>query len=166
MYSACVSSGSSRWRLPFWVLLLSLVLLSACGGDPTSPEQQIEHLVDAMEQAVEAGSISDAAEFIDTDYRDARHRSKREAVATLFAYMRRHRQIHLFTVIREVRVDANQTTAATTVYVAMSGRPIESVESLVSVKADLYRFDIELALRDDDWRVTGGKWQRADLSVL
>ena len=163
MYLGCVKfSGARRW-LPLWAVLL---LLSACGGDPTSPEQQIENLVNAMEQAVEAGSISDAAEFIDTDYRDARHRSKREAVATLFAYMRRHRQIHLFTIIREVRVDAGQTTAAATVYVAMSGRPIESVETIVSVKADLYRFDIELALRDDDWRATSGKWQRADLSVL
>ena len=143
-----------------------LSILGGCGGERTPPEQQVRELVEAMEQAVESGSINAAGELIDTDYRDQRHANKREAIATLFAYLRRHQQIHLFTLIRELEIGAEQTGASVVVYVAMSGMPIESVESVISVKADLYRFDVQMALRDDEWRIVSSQWRRADLSVL
>ena len=37
-------------------LLLAFALLAACGGDPAPPEERIGALIDAMEQAIEAGS--------------------------------------------------------------------------------------------------------------
>ncbi len=159
MFWAC----ARRYRVA-----LATVLLVATGGcgEQTSPEQQVRELVSALATAVEAGSIRDAAELIDTDYQDRHHRSKREAVATLFAYLRRHRQIHLFTLVRELELSDGQTAATAVVYVAMGGTPLTSVESVVSLKADLYRFDVRMTLRDQGWRVLSSQWRRADLSVL
>ena len=161
----CSVFANKVWCRCFGALLL-LAVLAGCGGEQSSPEHQIRELIAAMEQAVEAGSIRDAAEFIDPDYRDARHAGKREAVATLFAYLRRHRQIHLFTLIRELTLTTDHAGASVIVYVAMSGTPIESMESVISVKADLYRFDVHLAIRDEAWRIISSQWRRADLSAL
>ena len=45
-----------------------------------------------------------------------------------------------------------QDTANAVVYLAMSGTPVESPETLISVKADLYRFDLELAPEGTDFQ--------------
>jgi hypothetical protein len=51
------------------------------------------------------------------------------------------------------------------VLVAMTGVPVESLETLVSLKADLYRFDLQL-LNDDDWQIRRAAWQRTDPGSL
>ncbi len=146
------------WRPVSAILML---LLAACGEPDDTPEEQVRQLIDAMEQAVEAGSVKEAAGLLHSDYSDRWHPDRRAAARSLFGYLRRHDNIHLFTLIRSITVTPSQDAADAVVYVAMSGMPVESVETLLSVKADLYRFDVSLAKLDRDWRVRSARWERA-----
>lgn len=146
------------------VASLALALL-ACGVD-TSPEDQLKAAIAGFVDAVEEGELRRAGEVLDPSYRDARHSDKRGAVASLFWYVRQNRQLHLFTLVSDIAIDPAAGTARTVVFAAMAGVPVESVEALISVKADLYRFEVDWRTVDGTWRVVSSRWQRADLSAL
>ena len=162
MYSACVER-----RLRAAVLAVAVIVFAACGGEPPSAEQRVHGAIDGLAQAVEAASIRQAAEFLDPQYRDDRHPNKAAAMRSLFAYMRQHRDIHLFTLIKTVELAPDGRAANVVVYVAMTGIPVDSVQTLISLNADMYRFDVDLLpAADGQWRVTHAQWRRADLTVL
>ena len=161
----CASEGA-RKRLRHASLLAALLMLAGCGGEVPSTEARLRAVVDRLETAVEAGSVSDAAAVLHPEYRDQRHAGRREATAALFAYLRRHRQIHLFTLVRELDVLADGVSADMVVYVAMAGVPLESLDAVVSVKADLYRFELRLERHDDEWLVRKSAWRRVGLEML
>ena len=52
------------------------------------------------------------------------------------------------------------------VYVAMTGVPVESIDALISLKADLYRFELGLLEEGGEWRVIRSRWKRVDPRVL
>jgi hypothetical protein len=143
-----------------------LLLLVACGGDNPTPEDRLRASVDAIEALVEAGDATGVRDYLASDYRDARHPDARSAIASLFLYSRQHRDIHLFTLVRDLQLDEAAGTAQTGILVAMAGVPLESIETLIALKADLYRFDVDWQRVDDEWRIVSSRWQRADLSSL
>ncbi|MGD1983753.1 MAG: hypothetical protein PVF93_07580 [Chromatiaceae bacterium] len=154
---------ADRKRL-LWLSAL-VAMLTACGTDD-SPEAQLRAAVDAFVDAVEAAAPRAAGDILHSAYRDARHPDKRSAVATLFWYTRQHSAVHLFTAIRAIELDPSAGSARSRILVAMAGVPIESIETLVSLNADLYRFDVDWQLEEGAWRVISSRWQRADLSSL
>ena len=145
------------WRA---ALVASILLMSACAGPQDTPEARVRQLIEGVEQAVESGSVKAAAELLHADYSDRWHPDRRAAARSLFGYLRRHDNIHLFTLIKSIAVAPAEDAADAVVFVAMSGVPVESVETLVSVKADLYRFDVNLAVADGDWLVRSARWSR------
>lgn len=147
------------------LVLCLAIALTACGVDP-SPEEQLKTAIASFVEAVEDGEPRRAGEVLDPSYRDVRHSDRRGAVASLFWYTRQNHNIHLFTVVSDITVDAVSGTARTDVFVAMAGVPVESVEALVSIRADLYRFDVDWRNVDGTWRVVSSRWQRADMSAL
>jgi len=147
-------------------LALLVIVLAACGGDPGSPEQRIRLLVAQAVEAIEDGSVQRAARFLHPGYSDRRHRDKAAATHSLFAYLRRHRDIHLFHLIKDIRLGPAGESASAVVYVAMTGVPVASVQALVALKADLYRFDLALLAADGEWLISGADWRRADLGQL
>jgi len=161
MYSAFV-----KWFEA--VAVAGLVLtLAACGGEESTPEQRVRHLIDAAEQAIESGDLRRLQDTLHLRYSDTRHRNRAAAMGTLFALLRRHDNVHLFTVIRSVSpVPDRDDAASAVVYVAMTAVPIESVDALISLKADLYRFDIGFVKEDGDWRIRESRWERVDPAVL
>lgn len=153
-------------RLRWGVAAILAVALAACSGDPASPQQQIRAVVSALEEAIESRDLADAADYLHADYQDALHKGRGAAMRTLFGYSRRHSTIHLFTLVRSVDVAADGGRADAVVLVAMTGVPAESVDALVSLKADLYRFDVELVRDDGRWVVMHSRWERADPGAL
>ena len=149
-----------------FALLVGSALLVSCGGDPAHPEERIGALIDAMEQAVEAGSLEQAAELLHPNYRDDTHPNKLAAMRMLAAYLRRHSGIHLFSMVDTIDLAPGGAGATVVVYVAMSGVAVDSVATLARIRADLYRFDLELGLLEGDWRILHGRWQHADISML
>lgn len=160
MFSACVKR---LCRVAFAGLVLTL---AACGGDQSSSEDRVRALIDAMEQSVEAGSVRKAVGFLHADYTDPRHPSRQAASRTLLGVTQRHRDIHLFTLTQSVELAPQQDSATAVVFVAMTGIPVDSVEALISVKADLYRFELALIEEEGEWRILSSHWQRADPRAL
>ena len=76
--------------------------------------------------------------------------------------------LHLFSRIQEVEVFSADTRATAVVQVAMTARPVEAPEILLQLKADLYRFEVQLAWDQDEeaWRIVGSSWRRANLAAL
>ena len=160
-----MSSGCAE--RPGWsVLAACLLVLAGCGGEQTTPEDGVRATIAAMEKAVEESAIRQAAELLHPDYRDSRHPNKRAAVHSLLAYMRRHRDVHLFSVIKSLELSAANDSARAVVYVAMTGTPVQSLDTAMALKADLLRFEVEFARVDEDWRIVHSDWRRADSFVL
>jgi len=164
MFSVFVKASPRQ----FLLALLLLLPLAGCSGEDVSPEDQVRQVISDFEAAVESGSITDAAPFIGATYKDKYHPNKRAAVRSLFGYMRRHKNVHLFARIQEVEVNESLGTARAVVQVAMTGEPVESEARLIALKADLYRFQLDMRWDEDEdvWGITAAEWKRANLGGL
>jgi hypothetical protein len=98
--------------------------------------------------------------LVSETYLDDRGQNKQAVVAMLTFYFMRHDSVHLLTRVESIAIPGDGTATAS-VFVAMAGTPILGVEHLAGIRADLYRFDFELADEDGEWRVTGATWRRA-----
>jgi hypothetical protein len=135
--------------------------LIGCGDAPVSPEDRIRATLAEAEEAAEQRNARTAKALVSEAYADARGRTKRDIDGLVAFHVLRNRDAHLLT--RVARIDfESETEARVVAWVAMAGRPIEGLEDLPGLRADLVRFD--LRLRDEDWRVTGADWRRASLS--
>lgn len=144
---------------------LTCIGLMAC-AEQMSPEAQIEALIGQLEQAVESGALTDAAELLADGYRDDYHTNKAAAMRSLFAYTRGQRSLHLFTLIDRITVDDAATSAEVVAHVAVTRVPVESVDALVSLNASLYRFDVGLSFFDGNWLFESAKWRRVGPGAL
>lgn len=139
-----------------------LGLLVACGGPDEPPEARVRDLVSRAEQAAERHDLSVFKEAVADDYQD-NHGYERQTVLRLIQGMLlRNQQIHLFSLVRDLQVQ--EDAAQVRVLVAMAGRPIDSAEALLNVRADLMRFDAELTRDGDQWRVRSVDWKRAEVA--
>lgn len=136
-----------------------LLLLAGC-GEPDSPESRIRQLIADGEKAVEARSVGDVRALISENYLDAKKRTRRDLTRVLAGYFLRHKSIHLLVQVNEILV-GEPGRARAVVYVAMAGLPLDDVSQLSLVRADLYRFELELSELEGEWRVTGGAWRKA-----
>lgn len=139
-----------------------LILLPACGGPQQSPEARIRDLVAQAEQAAEDRELSVFKDSVADDYQDNHGYTRQTVLRLVQGVLLRNQNIHLLSVVRDVEV--RDSTARARVLVAMAGRPLESTEALLNVRADLMRFDVELVLVDDDWLVRAVDWERAEVS--
>jgi hypothetical protein len=155
------SRGRAANRLPAAAAVLALLLSAACGGPEGTPEAQIRELVDRAEQGAENHEISVFRASLADDYRDNHGYDRRTVLRLIQGILLRNQQIHLFSVVRDIRVQAD--TAEARVLVAMAGRPIESADALLNVRADLVRFDVQFVREGNDWLVRAADWQRAEL---
>lgn len=137
----------------------ALLLLSACGSPDEPPEARIRDLVARAEQAAEDHDIAVFRDGISGDYQDNHGYDRRTVLRLIQGLLLRNQQIHLLSIVRDLRVQDGAARAR--VLVAMAGRPIESAEALLNLRADLMRFDVQLALEGGEWRVRAVDWERA-----
>lgn len=139
---------------------LSLLLLSGCGGEVLSPEDRIREMLSAGEEAVEGRSVSDVSRFLSEQYHDDTGRQRGQLQKLLAGYFLTHQSIHLLVQINRIEF-TDESTAETTLFVALAGRPVNSVTQLISIRADLFRFDLNLREEQGEWQVLSGRWRRA-----
>lgn len=144
------------------LLLIAVVgaFLAACGGPEESPEARIKDLVSRAEQAAEDHDLSVFRDSVSDDYQDNHGYNRQTVLRLVQGMLLRNRNIHLLSLVREVRVEDDSAYAR--VLVAMASRPIESADALLNVRADLMRFDVRLVLESDEWRVRAVDWERAE----
>jgi hypothetical protein len=139
------------------VLLVSL--LFACGRED-SPEKQIEKLVAAGKEAVEARKPGELKELIAEHYGDDHGRTRRDIVALAARYLYANKNIHLFTRIGELTF-SGPDTARLRIYAAMAGQNVSDLDALLNMRADLYLFDLDLGRKDGEWLVVRADWRPA-----
>jgi hypothetical protein len=143
-------------------LALVVVSAAACRSGDDSPDARIRATITRAEAFAEVKDLGGLKDVVSDAYRDDAGQDKRAILGLLFVQFRQHESIHLLTRIDRVDVQPPQATA--TVFTAMAGRPIPSVDDLPALRADLYRFDLTLVDELGTWRVTKSAWRPAVLS--
>lgn len=141
------------------VVLTGLLVLCACSKGDT-PEEQIRLYVKSGEEASEARDAGGIKKLISEKYSDERGRTRREIVAIAARYFFVNKNIHIFTRIKKLTFPEEER-ALFQLFVAMTGQNVSDLDALLNMQADLYRFDMELALEDKEWKLIRAQWRQA-----
>jgi hypothetical protein len=153
-------------RLPAAILAAStLLLLVACGGEPT-PEARVRAYIDQVAESAQTRQLRDFDDYLTEDYEDERGLTKQEVLAIVTRYILANQRIYVFKRVAEVRID-DPAHAHAVVYAAMAGQPVSAPEDLARINADIYRFEIDLvADANGQYRVIRGAWRPAGPEAL
>jgi hypothetical protein len=145
-----------------WLGLLVLATLAGCRGERTGPEAEVRALVRSAVTAAEAKDIGALRAMISERYADDQGSDKRAVENLLRLHFLRNESVHLYARVQSVNLPQPERARAG-VLVAMAGVPITSEAQLPALRADLYRFELELAREGKSWRVQRASWQRVEL---
>ena len=155
-----MKSNVSKALLIFSICLLFL----ACSSKPTTPEDDIRVYLENAVEAAENRDHGDLSDLIDDGYLDQRGMDKSQLSTLLRAYFFRHKNIYLFTKIRDISFPADNE-AAVTLHVAMAGSVISDASALASLRARMFRFELQL-IKQDEWLLRSAKWQIANMADM
>ena len=146
------------------VMLVSLLALAvACSEPVQEPEQQIRDLVGEIERASRDKDIQALKDMVSASYSDRVGRKQENLHSLIKLHYLRRRDVFLLTRIETLELPA-PGRAKFSLLAALAGTPLESEATLRDVRADLYRFELEL--RDEGsgrWRVVSADWRPARL---
>jgi hypothetical protein len=144
------------------VVALAVLSVAGCSRQPDSPETQIRDLVARGEKAVEEKDVAALGKLVSERYRDEQGQDKRTLLQFVAYTLLRNQSIHLLTRIPSIHFPRKHR-AEVTAFVAMASRPIDRVDQLLAISADLYRVDFTA---DEEvkgqWKVTKAKWRPAE----
>ena len=115
-----------------------------------------------IERASREKDVSAVKDAISENYRDAQGRVQRDIHSIITLHYLRQREIYLLTRIESLEL-ASPTEAHVVVLVAMAGTPIEAADALRKLRADVYRFELQLRDERGSWRVASSDWRPAVL---
>jgi hypothetical protein len=148
------------FRLLFLAIVFSFAL-SAC-TDKDSSEDQVRQFVAAAVTASESREALTIRNLISEKYKDENRRDRRRLVGLAVGYFLRHKNIHIFTQISEIKFPVPDK-AKVKLYAAMTGSRVAGAQALLDIRADLYQFDLTLARDGSDWLLQSASWQRASI---
>jgi hypothetical protein len=138
------------------ILIFSLIcaFLTGCGGGPEAgPEEAVRAWVDAAEAIAEDKDRRGLLAMISENYADSRGNDYVQINSLFRFYFLRQKSVVLFTSIDDIVV-MGDTAAKVTLTVGMAGTD----SSALGVRADAYKFELELENTDDDWLLIGARW--------
>lgn len=149
-------------------LLASVVLLAALlpGCRDDSPETRIRALLERVEQAAERKELRTLADLVSPDYSDERGQTRADVVELVRFALAGQEAVHLFSLAPRLRLVAHGRAEASVVC-ALTARPVQSLEELQRMSAEVWRFDLELA--EDgrgEWKVVRAAWRPAGVRDL
>jgi hypothetical protein len=153
-----------RTLRPLVAALLAL-LLAACGG-PDTPEERARAFIDQVAESASERAWRAFDAYVADDYGDERGLDKAAVLGLVTRYILANQRIYVFKRVADLRVQDPAHVSAV-VYAALAGQPVERVEDLAGMTADLYRFEIELtATAGGAFQVTRGDWRPAQAQEL
>lgn len=135
------------------VASLAAVLLVACGGERSAPEEEIRAWIDAVHTAAEEKDRRAIVERISEAYVDGRGNSRDDIENTIRLLFLRQATIVLLPSIDSIEV-FDGTAANVALTVGMAG----TNQSALGLSADAYRFELELERGDSDWLLISARW--------
>jgi hypothetical protein len=148
-------------------LLLFMLLLSGCGSEPATPEEEVRAVLEAGELEVEERDLFAVMQRVDQEYTDAKQRDWRQLRALLAGYFFRHP--HIYVISQVERIDIPQPGRAEVVlFAGLAGSAQEAAGPLSGLSGNLLRFDLSFRrVEADDWRLLSAAWRpvtREDLA--
>lgn len=146
-----------------WAVVATLLV--GCGAETESPQAKIRSVLAAIEDGAEVGDVSAIAEHVSQHYADSQGNDRRALVRYIQFHVLRNRRRHLLT--REASLELTEPgRARAVVHAGLVGSSASSAEELLSMRADLYTFELEFVLEEGDWRVSRAEWKRAEARDL
>lgn len=127
--------------------------LAACGGDLSTPEEEVRAWVWQGHDLVESKDRRGLVDMISPAYSDARGNSRDDIENMFRAVFLRQKKVGLVTRIDEVQVHAG-TAANVSLDVGMAG----SDDNVLGFSADAYQFEMELEKDGSDWLLISARW--------
>ena len=149
--------------LKVFIVIYLCFSLFAC-SDGKSKEDQVRQFIDTAKNAVEERSYVDLAQLIHKDYADHKAMDKSQLVSFTGRYFLTHKNIHLFTKIDEM-LFYSENKVKVTLYVAMAGNVISDASLLLSLRAKVYKFELQL-VKDDLWLLQLANWQKSSVKEM
>lgn len=150
------------------VMLVVALLTAATAGcssdEPLTEEDQIRALIEQAEIDAEDRDAGALMDVVDSNFRSGQRYNKDQLEKILRLYFFRHKSIYLFTRIKDIELTASDYAVAT-VFVAMAGTAISDITAITSMRANIYRFDLEF-VKNESWLLSSAKWEIARVEDL
>ena len=137
----------------YLTLSLTMLLLSACGGSASDPEEELREWLARGETATEEKDRGDLLELISENYVDSRGNDRDKLGGIMVGYFLRQQSIALLTNIDEI-ILLGDSAAQISLSVGMAG----TNTGAWGFRADAYQFELELEKPDDEWLLIGARW--------
>lgn len=148
----------------FITILLSYCIIG-CSEKTTDPETEIRNYIENAKLAAESRNHNDFSDLLHDDYKDQRGMDKSQLTKTIRAYFFTHKNIFLYTDIEDINFLENEQ-AFVTVNTAMSGKVISNTDSLINLRAKIYRFELLLTKENKQWLLQKAKWKQISVKDL
>ena len=145
-------------------LLWIVLVVAACSDPDSTPEAQIRSYIERGIEAAEQRSVDDLVEMMHPNYLDSQGNRPQQIEKILRLYFLRHKNIHLFSKIDSIEL-INDNQATVKMHVAMAGSVIADVDALAALRAQIYRFELEL-VKQSEWQLQHARWARASAADL
>ena len=148
--------------LRFVAVSLLAVLVAACSGAESTPEERVRAVLAELEVAAEARDVGLLKPHVSEAYKDENGNDRRALLGLATAHFMRNKSVYLLVRVNDVAL-SEPGQARVDAFVALAGQPIRDATALPELRADLYRFDLRLRDEDGDWRITAADWRPATL---
>ena len=135
------------------LVFLACCLLAACGGDRSTPEEEVRAWVWQGHELAESKDRRALVDMIAPAYSDARGNSRDDIENMFRAVFLRQKKVALITRLDAVQMHAD-TAANVTLDVGMAGTD----DNVLGFSADAYQFEMELEKDGDDWLLISARW--------
>lgn len=129
------------------------VMLTGCGAGQAGPDVALREWVDEVHAAAEVKDRGAILERISPAYADARGNSRDDIANLLRLYFLRANRVEFVPVIDSIHVTA-ETVADLVLTVGMAGTD----HGRFALRADAYRFELELEYVDGEWQLFSARW--------
>ncbi|MBT8107891.1 MAG: hypothetical protein KJP17_06625 [Gammaproteobacteria bacterium] len=130
-----------------------VLLLAACGGPASAPEEELRAWVADGVDAASAKERRRLVGMISSAYTDARGNERSDIEKLLRVYFLRQHKIALLSNIEEITV-YDDTAARVMLTVGMAG----TNDGVLGFSADAYRFALELEKDGNEWLLIAARW--------
>ena len=143
------------------VILITMTLVSsACTDKEMTREDEVRQYIKTGVDAAESRSANDLGELVHDLYLGQKGLGKPQLIKLLRLYFFRHKNIFLFTKIRDITFPSTNE-ASVTLHVAMAGSVIADASVLSSLRARIYKFELQL-VKQENWLLQHATWQPAN----
>lgn len=130
-----------------------VLLLAACGGPVSAPEEELRAWVAEGIDAASAKERRRLVDMISSAYADARGNERSDIENMLRVYFLRQHKIALLSNIEEITL-YDDTAATIMLTVGMAG----TNDGVLGFSADAYRFALELEKDGNEWLLIAARW--------